>query len=577
MITRERVEHFLPVAAWGRHYDRAHLRGDLSAGVTVGVMLIPQGMAYAMLAGLPPIHGLYAALVPLLLYALLGTSRQLAVGPVAIVALMVAAGVGTLAEPGTPEYIGLAILLALMVGTIQLAMGLLRMGFLVNFLSHPVVSGFTSAAALIIGLSQLQHLFGVSLPGDNQAHMILYHLALEILSIHPPTLLIGSASIALLILLRRWRRTFPAQIAVVAVAVVVTWGFGLHEQGVRIVGTVPEGLPSFAVPAVDTDTLRALLPIALAIALVGFMESIAVAKAMVRRHRDYRLDANQELIALGGANLGGAFFQSFPVAGGFSRTAVNDQAGAKTGLASMVSAAMIAITLLFLTPLFTFLPTAVLAAVILVAVAGLIDVQEMRFLWRVRREDFLMLATTFMVTLFIGIEEGIATGVLLSLAMVIYRSTRPHVAVLGRLPGTDTYRNIRRFPEAEQRDDLLIVRFDAQLYFANVDYFQDTLRRLENEKAKPLRQVIIDAASMPSIDASGIHALTSVIGDYRRRGIALALTGVLGPVRDALDRAGVVEYLGTENFYLDVPEAIACGIDGEERRPRTDYTLQHFG
>ncbi|AGA33342.1 Sulfate permease [Thioalkalivibrio nitratireducens DSM 14787] len=576
MSALQRVDRLVPALSWLRRYDRSWLRGDLSAGVTVGVMLIPQGMAYAMLAGLPPIYGLYAALVPLLLYALLGTSRQLAVGPVAIVALMVAAGVGTLAEPGTPEYIGLAILLALMVGAIQLAMGMLRMGFLVNFLSHPVVSGFTSAAALIIGLSQLQHLFGVSPPGGNQAHTILYHLALQLPSVHLPTLLIGSASIALLILLRRWRRTFPAQIAVVAAAVALVWGFGLHEAGVRIVGTVPDGLPSFAIPDISAETLRGLLPIALAIALVGFMESIAVAKAMVRRHRDYRLDANQELIALGGANLGGAFFQSFPVTGGFSRTAVNDQAGAKTGLASMVSAAMIAITLLFLTPLFTFLPTAVLAAVILVAVAGLIDVQEMRFLWRVRREDFLMLATTFLVTLFIGIEEGIATGVLLSLAMVIYRSTRPHVAVLGRLPGTDTYRNIRRFPEAEQRDDLLIVRFDAQLYFANVEYFQDTLRRLEREKAKPLRQVIIDAASMPSIDASGIHALTAVIGDYRRRGIALALTGVLGPVRDALDRAGVVEYLGAENFYLDVPEAIACSIDGE-RRARRDYTLQHFG
>ena len=576
MTALERTERFLPVLLWARQYDRAHLGGDLSAGVTVGVMLIPQGMAYAMLAGLPPIYGLYAALVPLLLYALLGTSRQLAVGPVAIVALMVAAGVGTLAEPGTQEYIGLAILLALMVGAIQLAMGLLRMGFLVNFLSHPVVSGFTSAAALIIGMSQMQHLFGVSLPGGNQAHSIVYHLALQIPSVHLPTLLVGSASIALLVLLRRWRRTFPGQIAVVALAVTVTWGFGLHEEGVRIVGTVPEGLPSFAVPAVDSDTLRALLPIALAIALVGFMESIAMAKVMVQRHRDYRLDANQELIALGGANLGGAFFQSFPVTGGFSRTAVNDQAGAKTGLASMVSAGTIAITLLFLTPLFTFLPTAVLAAVILVAVAGLIDVQEMRFLWRVRREDFLMLATTFLVTLFIGIEEGIATGVLLSLTMVIYRSTRPHVAVLGRLPGTDTYRNVRRFPEAEQREALLIVRFDAQLYFANVEYFQETLRRLEREKAKPVRQVIVDAASVPSIDASGIHALTAVISDYRARDIALALTGVLGPVRDALDRAGVVEYLGAENFYLDVPEAIACSIDGE-RRPRADYTLQHSG
>lgn len=567
------MKNFIPLLSWLPHYDRANLRGDLSAGLTVGVMLIPQGMAYAMLAGLPPIYGLYASLVPLLLYALFGTSRQLAVGPVAMVALMVAAGVGTIAEPGTDAYIAYAILLAFMIGMIQLSMGILRMGFLVNFLSHPVITGFTSAAAIIIAFSQLQHLLGIPLPQTNQIHEIVSLAIREIGAVNIPTLLLGSASIACILLLKKWKKNFPAQLFVVVLGILIVWLFGLDEKGVRIVGEVPDGLPAFTKIDIDVDSMHALLPIALAISLVSFMESIAVAKAMAQRHRNYKLDSNQELIGLGAANLGGAFFQSFPVTGGFSRTAVNDQAGAKTGLAAIISAALIGITLLFLTPLFSNLPNAILAAIILVAVFGLIDTKEMKFLWHTRREDFAMFAVTFFATLLIGIEEGIATGVVLSLVMVVYRSTRPHVAVLGRLPGTNTYRNIKRFPQVIQHDDLLIIRFDSQLYFANVEYFKEILQRLEEEKEAQLKSVIIDAASMSSIDASGIHALKEMIDDYKKRGITLYLIGVIGPVRDLLKRADITHNLGEEHFFLDISEAVARH-EGIQIAPAKDYALQ---
>ena len=570
------LKNYVPILSWLPNYDKNNFRGDISAGLTVGVMLIPQGMAYAMLAGLPPIYGLYASLVPLFLYAMFGTSRQLAVGPVAMVALMVAAGVSTFAEPGTGEYITLAILLAFMIGVIQFGMGILRLGFLVNFLSHPVITGFTSAAAIIIGLSQLQHLLGISLPRTNQIHEILYYAIQNINNVNIPSLLLGITGIAGIMILKKWKKTFPSQLLIVAIGIIAVWLFGLHEKGVRIIGQVPEGLPSFSIPAIDTGTMQSLLPIALAIALVSFMESIAVAKAMVHRHRDYTLDSNQELIGLGAANIGGSFFQSFPVTGGFSRTAVNDQAGAKTGLSSIISAGLIGITLLFLTPLFTYLPTSILAAVIVAAVFGLIDVKEMKFLWNTKRDDFAMLAITFLATLLIGIKEGIATGVVLSLIMVVYRSTKPHVAVLGKLPGTHTYRNVKRFPQAEQFDDILIIRFDSQLYFANVEYFKATLRKLEKEKEKPLKLVIIDAASMTSIDASGIHALREVIEDYKKRGITLYLTGVIGPVRDTLYHAGIIQYLGEDNFFLDVDEAMEYLRHTTGHKPVKDYTIQSY-
>jgi sulfate permease, SulP family len=569
------IKKFVPILGWLPNYRKADLPGDISAGLTVGVMLIPQGMAYALLAGLPPIYGLYASLVPLLLYALLGTSRQLAVGPVAMVSLMIAAGVNQFAAPGTEEYITLVILLTFMIGVIQFGMGLLRLGFLVNFLSHPVITGFTSAAAIIIGFSQLQHLLGLTLPQTNQIHEILYYALRDIRAVNIPTLLLGLCAVTLIFFLKKWKPTFPSPLLAVATGIGFVWLFDLPAKGVQIVGSIPEGLPSFSLPPVEDTAIQALFPLSLAIALVGFMESIAVAKAMAARHRDnYTLDSNQELIGLGAANLGGAFFQSLPVTGGLSRTIVNEQAGAKTGLAAIISAILIGFTLLFLTPLFYYLPKAVLAAVILVAVAKLIDFKELRFLWCTKREDFAMAALTFLATLFIGVEEGIAIGVVISLAMVIYHSTRPHFAVLGKLPGTNVYRNINRFPEAKEEQDKLIMRFDSMLYFANTEYFKEKLQRLEEKKETSLKLVIIDAVGITSIDASGVHALREIIEDHQKRNITLYLSGVIGPVRDVLHRAGITDRLGKDHFFIDINEALEYYTEPEKSKVNPAYILQ---
>ncbi len=569
-------QRFFPFLAWLPNYSKQYLRGDLIAGLTVGVMLVPQGMAYAMLAGMPPIYGLYAATVPLILYALLGTSRQLAVGPVAMVSLLTATGVSAMAEVGSPEYIGLVLALAFLVGALQLALGVFRLGFMVNFLSHPVISGFTSAAAIVIALSQLKHLLGIQMPRSEHVHEILMAAAQNIGKTHGLTLGIGLGAIALIQLFKKWKPAFPGALVVVVLSVLAVWALGLAEHGVKIVGDVPSGLPALTMPLLDWPTMQKLLPMAMAIGLVGFMESIAVAKAMQARHRDYALDANQELIALGLANIGGSFFSSFPVTGGFSRTAVNDQAGARTGLASIVSAALIIVTLLFLTPLFYYLPNAVLAAVIIVAVYGLIDHKEARHLWHSNRGDFVLWIVTFAATLFVGIEQGIALGVILSLALVIYRTTKPHIAVLGRVPGTFFYRNVERFSNLEQRPDVLIVRFDADLYFANVNYFLDTINTLAAQKGDALRVLVINAESINNLDSSGVHAIEELLRQFRQRGISVFFVSVKGPVRDAMMRAGLIEKIGPQNFFLSNQQAVdACDqVCADNQEELTQYALQ---
>lgn len=570
------LKSYFPAFDWITNYRRDDLKGDLSAGLTVGVMLIPQGMAYAMIAGLPPIYGLYASTIPLLIYALLGTSRQLAVGPVAMVSLLTAAGVGALAEGGTEAYLQMAILLALLVGGIQFLLGVFRLGFLVNFLSHPVISGFTSAAALIIGLSQLKHLLGIPLGRSHHIHEILIEAGQRIGELHWPTFLIGLGGIGLILLVKKVSRAIPGPLLAVVFGILAVWLFGLSGEGVKIVGTVPQGLPSFELPAFSWGTTGALMPIALTIALVSFMESIAVAKAIQAKHKNYKVIPNQELIALGLANVGGSFFQAYPTTGGFSRTAVNDQAGARTGLAAIISAALILLTLLFLTPLFYYLPQAILASVIMVAVFGLIDIKEAVHLWHANRTDFFMLIVTFLATLSLGIEQGIGVGVVLSLVMVIFRTTRPHIAVLGKVPGTPYYRNIERFEKVEQRPDLLILRFDAQLYFANVNFFKDTLAELVQRKGKALKAVIINGESINNIDSSAAHALEEVTDDLHRQGIGLLFTGVKGPVRDAMARAHLTEKIGEENFYLSIQHAVEA-VDQPVGEDHRSYVLQTNG
>ncbi len=550
---------WIPLIEDLRRYNAEKLRGDLSAGLTVGVMLIPQGMAYAMIAGLPPIYGLYASLVPLVIYGLLGSSRQLAVGPVAMVSLLVAAGVSELADPETPRYIELAILLAFMVGGLQLIMGVGRLGFLVNFLSHPVLSGFTAAAALIIGLSQLKHLLGIPIPRSHFIHEILLYALENISQTHLPSFLIGAGGILLLVGLRKWRPMLPGALIVVILGTLVTWSLDLHEMGVKVVGNVPRGLPEPYVPSLNWQDLQALLPSALAIALVGFMESIAVAKAVAARH-GYEVDANQELVALGLANIGGGFFRSYPVTGGFSRTAVNDQAGAQTGLASLLSAGVIALTLLFLTPLFYYLPRAVLASIIMVAVFGLIDIKEARFLWHVKRKDFYLMLIAFFATLTLGIEQGILVAIVVSLLLVIHRSAYPHIAVLGRLPGTTHYRNVERYPDAIQIPGVIVIRIDASLYFANIGFVKDFLRKLELQREEPLRAVIIDASGINDIDSSALHGLKEIIEEYRQRGIHLYFARVKGPVKDILKRGGILDLLGEDACFMEVHEAVEHAV-----------------
>jgi len=550
----------VPILQWLPGYERGWLRGDLSAGLTVGVMLIPQGMAYAMLAGLPPIHGLYAVTLPLAIYAMLGTSRQLAVGPSAMVALLVVSGVAKLAPTGGAEFVALAAVLALMVGVIQLAMGVFRLGFLVNFLSHPVVSGFVSASALVIGVNQLKYLLGIDLPRSKFVHEILVEAWGKIGSSNPWALGIGAGSIALLLILRRIDKRLPGALLVVILGTLLAWSIGAEAKGLAIVGAVPAGLPGLSLPAVEWGALRALAPIALTISFIGFAESIAVAKAMQARHRDYRLDYDQELVALGVANLAACVVRGFPVTGGFSRTAVNDQAGAKSGLASLLSAAVIVLTLLFLTPLFYFLPKAVLAAVIMVAVFGLIDLKEPLRLWRNERADFFMLGATFVATLAFGIEHGILAGMSLSLGALIYRSSRPHFAVLGKLPSVDLYRNVLRFPEAVPPEGAVIIRFDEQLYFANAEFFRDTVEHEVAKRGGGVRAVIIDAASISSIDSSGAHVLEELIRQLDSRGITLHISGAIGPLRDRLARHGITEMMGEGHLHPHVADAVeACG------------------
>jgi sulfate permease, SulP family len=550
----QHIRDYFPLIHTIKRYNSEDLKGDLNAGITVAVMLIPQGMAYAVLAGMPPVYGLYASIIPLVLYAIFGTSRHLAIGPVAMVSLLVIAGVGEFAEPGSARFIQLAILTALGVGLIQFSMGLLRMGFLVNFLSHPVLSGFTSAAAIIIAASQIKNLLGLDLPRTNYVHEIAILTVQKTGDIDIYTAAIGIGSIAAILLFKKWKRAFPGSLFVVAAGTAIAFVFGLNQAGVAIVGEIPRGFPSLYTDFNPGD-VRMLMPIILVIALISYMESIAVAKAIANKH-GYKIDADKELIALGSSNIGGAFFQSFPVTGGFSRTAVNEQSGARTTLASIFTALIIVITVLFLTPLFYYLPNAVLAAIIMVAVAGLFDFKEMKFLWRTDKKDLAMMMVTFLATLALGIEEGIATGVVISLILVIYSSTKPHSAELGRLGDTKNFRNIKRYPEANTDKEILIFRFDSSLYFANVEHFRETLEKRISDRGSDLKLVILDASAMNNVDSTGIHALQEIIRDLAIRRITLYISGAIGPVRDSLKRCGITDVMGEEKFFFDIEDAL---------------------
>ena len=538
---------------------------DLPAGLTVGVMLVPQGMAYAMIAGLPVVYGLYAALVPQVIYAAMGTSRQLAVGPVAMDSLLVAAGLGTVAVAGSDRYIELALLLALMMGSLQLLLGTFRLGFLAHFISKPVISGFTSAAALIIGLNQLPHLTGMALPRSSQLHRLAEGALDGLAQFHGPTFLLGAVSIALLVGLRKARPRVPGSLVLVVLALaggaVVPWG----TWDIRTVGAIPAGLPGFHVPGWTLGDLQMLFPLAATLALVAFMEAYSVAQAVAQKRGDHEIDANQELRALGSANAIGSLFGAYPVTGGFSRTAVNERAGAVSGMSSLIAAGIVALSLTFLTPVFQHLPTAVLGAIITVAVAGLVDLATLRRLWRTHRDEAVLLLLTFCLTAFGGMVLGIASGVVLGLTLTLFRTTRPHTAELGEINGV--YRNLNRFPEATKTPGILLVRYDGPLNYASQGHFKGfILSRLaiRKEEGDPIRTVVLSAESIPYLDATGTDMLTALLDALEAGDISLKVAGAIGPVRDVLERAGLMERIGRDHFHTGIPAAL--GI--EEIRPR---------
>jgi len=544
--------------------DAADLRDDLRAGLTVGIMLVPQGMAYAVIAGLPPIYGLYAGLVPLLIYPLLATSRHLATGPVAIDMLIVAAGVGLLANPGSDRYVQLVLLLTAMVGVIQVVMGLGRIGALVSLLARPVITGFAAAAGIIIALSQLANLTGMPLERTPYVLALVADAAGRLDQIHLPTFLVGGASVAVLLTLKRLPVRIPGPLVVVVLATLGAWLLGLENAGVRTTGEVPSGLPAFSLPRGTWVDLRDLLPTAVTLALVQFMSVSSLTKLFARRHRT-SVNPNKELLAIGAANFAGSFFRALPVSGSFSRTSVNVDAGARTALANGAAAVVVAFTLLFFTPLFYHLPLAALGAIVVVSVLGLVDMTELRYLFRTKRADGLLALFTLSATLLVGIREGILLGVAGSAAAVLFRLSRPHVAELGHLPGTRYFRDLDRAPEALPMESVLLVRVDAAFSFFNADFIKRFILQKSDEGDREIRAVVVDGMSINDLDTTAVEAVAQIVEELDERGIELHLTGLVGPVRDTIRHSGLYRKMGRRRFHATPHEAILALLDDWDR------------
>lgn len=554
------LSRYLPVLDWAKKYDRHVFSADAVAAVIVTLMLIPQSLAYALLAGLPPEIGLYASIAPLLIYTVLGTSMTLAVGPVAVASLMTASAVGELAAIGTPEYLGAAIVLALISGLILVGMGFAKLGFLSNFLSHPVISGFISASAILIAIGQSKHLLGVPIEGHTLLEQVLDLMA-KLQDTNPWTLAIGTAVIAFLV----WSRhalapllnrlgfseklasslSKAAPVAAVISSTLIVHFLALSEVGVAVVGQIPRGLPSPTLPSFDLDLWRALLLPALMIGIVGYVETISVAQTLAAKRRE-RIDPDQELIALGTANVGSAISGGFPVTGGFSRSVVNFDAGARTPAAGAMTAIGIAIATLFLTPLLFMLPKATLAATIIVAVLSLINLQTIRQSWSYSKADFSAMIGTILGTLLLGVEIGIAIGVIASLVLFLGRTARPHVAVVGRVPGTEHYRNVLRH-NVETTHGVLSIRIDESLYFPNARFLEDKVNS-EVAKDEEIRDVILMCSAVNFIDSSALESLEQINHRLSEAQIRLHLSEVKGPVMDRLRRTTFLEDLSGEVF-----------------------------
>ncbi|HYQ98655.1 MAG TPA: SulP family inorganic anion transporter [Casimicrobiaceae bacterium] len=550
-----RFVRWLPFLGWPR-VTPASLRGDLIAGVTVSLVAIPQSLAYAQLAGVPPQYGLYAAFIPAIVGALFGSSLILSTGPVALTSLLTAASVGVLVPPGTEQFYAYVTMLALVSGLIQLGFGLARAGVLLSLVSHPVLMGFINAAALIIALSQLPALMGI--PVRQSKHLLLdtWNVVSRPDLLHEISLAFGVAAIGLMVAFRRFAPRFPGVLVTVVLATWVSHALGFAERGGRVVGEVPAGLPLLALPDLDWTALRALLPAGFVVALLSFMEAMSSCKVIAIRKRT-RWDENQELIGQGLAKIAAAFCQSMPVSGSFSRSALNLSSHATTGLSSIFAAAAVLLTLLFFTPYLADLPKPVLAAMIMLAVLNLVDVRALTRAWRASKDDGIAAAATFVITLAFApnIQNGILAGIIISLVAFYYRRMRPRVAIVG-LHEDGLLRDAARFDLPPLHERIGAIRFDASLYFANASFFEDAVLRLERDRPE-VAYILVSGHSINDIDASGVETLRNLSVRLRQSGVTLVLSGLKRQVEDVLERTGALEALGRRNIYSSDQAAIA--------------------
>ena len=554
------LSRYLPILSWGKTYNQLSLTNDLVAAVIVTIMLIPQSLAYAMLAGLPPQMGLYASILPITLYAIFGTSRALAVGPVAVVSLLTAASISRIAAPGSEEYIFAAITLAFLSGVFLLAMGIFRLGFMANFLSHPVISGFITASGIIIAASQLKNIFGIEAHGHNLVQ-ILSSMSGYLGEINWITATIGILTAAFLFWVRKGllpllrglglpKRTAEiiaktGPVAAIVATTLLVWAFDLKSAGVKIVGAVPQGLPPLTVPGFSLELWTSLLSSAVLISVIGFVESISVAQTLAAKKRQ-RIDPDQELIGLGAANIGAAFTSGFPVTGGFSRSVVNYDAGADTPAAGAYTAVGLMFASLFLTPLIFFLPKATLAATIIVAVLSLVDFSILGKAWRYSKADFIAVAATMFITLVVGVEVGVITGVLVSILVHLYKSSRPHIATVGQVPNSEHFRNVLRH-DVITHPNILTVRVDESLYFANARFLEDHLFERVVRRTE-LRDVILMCSAINAIDMSALESLEVINERLCDMGVSFHLSEIKGPVMDQLVDTDFLKHLTGEIF-----------------------------
>jgi sulfate permease, SulP family len=553
-------EMFLPFMAQIQDLKKPGvLKLDIMAGITVALVLVPQSMAYAQLAGLPPYYGLYASFLPPMIAAIFGSSRQLATGPVAVVSLLTAASLEPLAASGSEGFLAYAIILAMMIGAFQIFLGVFRLGVLVDFLSHPVVVGFTNAGAIIIGTSQLSKLFGVSVEKQAHHYETVYNILIEAAqNTHLLTLAFSILSIGLLWASKKYFPKLPGVLIAVMVCTVLSWGIGFETKGGAIVGAIPAGLPGINIPTFDWEVVKQLISAAIVISLIGFMEAISIAKAMAARTRQ-RIDANQELVGQGISNVVSGMFGGYAVSGSFSRSAVNIDAGAVTGLSSVVTGIVVGITLLFLTPLLYHLPQATLASVIIMAVINLIKIEPIKHAWKAEKHDGIVAVVTFVLTLVMAphLEQGIVIGVILAMGLFIYRTMRPRIAVLSRFHD-GTFRDTTVHPELEKCGKIVMFRFDMSLYYANAGYFETQVLAMvaDNPNAEYL---ILDAAGINTIDATGEEVLLHLSERLEKIGVTIIVAHMKKQFMDSLRKTGTLEKMGGDNmrFFSRITFALA--------------------